>query len=258
MKKMIKSNPVILICVILFLDSCDPTSIPCLPPSSQTDIAAFYTFSNGSLNDDSGNNQTLTNTTSATPAADRFGNPNCAFEFDNLPTSAEFLVRSNASFLTTLTDFSVSLWYQPLDPTRPIGMREFFVSHDYSLACPDKTGDWSVGLSDCRKAAFGMLNSVWDNDITADCNCESDARTNSWHHLVATYSQNTTEMKIYRDGILQDAVTGNANCAPPLVNSGILYIGKDYTGRLDDIVILSRVLSQSEVNDLYHLFPCCN
>lgn len=126
MKKLIKSSPAILICVIILLDGCGTTSIPCIPSSSQTDVVAFYTFSNGSLNDDSGNNQTLTNTTSAAPAADRFGNPNCAFEFDNLPTSSEFLVRSNASFLTTLTDFSVSLWYQPLDPTRPIGMMEFY------------------------------------------------------------------------------------------------------------------------------------
>ncbi len=84
--------------IITAFISCDRngghSKITCLPNSVSGNVLAFYPFSKGALNDLSGNNHHLINSTSARPTFDRNGNDSCAFEFDNLPSSTEFLTTS--------------------------------------------------------------------------------------------------------------------------------------------------------------------
>lgn len=247
----------------LLLLSCnkDNRSIPCIPSGLSSDVIAFYPFSNGSLNDFSGTGAHLTNTTAASSTSDRAGNPNCAYEFDNLPTSSEFLTTTNTSFLDGLNTFSVSLWYLPADTARESGAYEVLVGRGNTAQCPDRRGEWSVGLFDCRKAVFGRTNSVWDQNVVgSDCQQEVIARTDSWHHLVITYKQAGVEMAIYRDGVLQENSVGHADCgsgAPTVQDLGDLFIGSDYTGKIDDIIFFDKVLSQSEITSLFELDVCC-
>ncbi len=239
----------------------DSEQVPCLPDNLEDHVIAFYPFTNGSLNDQSGNNQDLTNSTTAVPAPDRNGNVDCAYEFNNLPNSAEFLTRTNSAFLDNLTEMSVSLWYQPKNTSRAGGVFESLVSRDLGFSCPDRSGQWSVGLYDCRKAVFGRTNSVWDNNITNfDCVQELVARTDSWNHAVATFRENGVEMKIYRDGVLQDSTTGDSNCSsgtPLYADIGALFLGRDYTGVIDDVIIFDKVLTQADVASLFALETCC-
>jgi hypothetical protein len=238
----------------------DPEQSGCLPASLTTDLIAYYPFSNGSINDFSGNGMHLTNSTSAHAAPDRDGNPTCAFAFN--AASGDFLETAQTGLLDGLSSFSVSLWYMPEDSLRADGDFEVLVSRGTGLSCPDRFGFWSVALYDCRKAVFGRLNSVWDQNIVdftqgATCQDEVFARTWTWHHLVATYDNG--EMKIYRDGVLQDVATGNAGCGgtPSVQDIGNLLLGKMYTGRLDDVLIYSRALNHSEVGSLFEADACC-
>lgn len=253
------------ISTLLVLSSCVnkqvEKSIPCIPDDLVTDIIAFYPFANGSLNDLSGNGHDLSNTTTANVSSDRNGNPNCAFLFQNLSGSDEFLTTANVSFLDNLDAFSISLWYQPLDTTRESGDFEILIGRGIGLSCPDRSGQWSVALYDCRKAVFGRTNSVWDKSISNfDCQQEINARTDSWHHLVATYNQQGEVMVLYRDGILQNYSTGISNCGsnvPSVQNIGDLFIGKNYTGKIDDLIIFKKMLNQAEVNQLLTMGTCC-
>lgn len=254
------------VAMVMALGSCgkdDVTehAIPCIPGSLGSHVLAFYPFSNGTLNDISGNNQDLTNTTTASPSEDRSGNMDCAYEFDNLPTSGEYLFAANTNFLNGLGEFSVSLWFYPQDTTRSGGIFEGLINRDLGFSCPDRNGQWSVGLFDCRRVVFGRTNSVWDNRITNfNCQQEINMRTEVWHHVVATFSQNGPQMNIYRNGILQESATGMANCgsgAPTYQDFGDLFMGKDYTGRIDDVIIFNKVLSQQDVMDLFHMEACC-
>lgn len=235
--------------------------IPCLPGSLSDHVLAFYPFSNGTLNDVSGNFHHLLNTTTAKPASDRNGNDSCAYAFDNLPTSTEYLTTSATTFLNGLGEFSVSLWYQPKDTSRSAALFESLINRDLGVNCPDRNGQWSIGLYDCRKAVFGRTNSVWDKSITNfDCQQEISLRTDNWHHLVATFNQNGLEMKIYRDGVLQNISTGDGNCGssvPVYQDLGDLFLGKDYTGKIDDVVLFNKTLTQQEVNMLFNLETCC-
>tara|TARA_B100001250_G_C19694916_1_gene742045 strand:- start:158 stop:958 length:801 start_codon:yes stop_codon:yes gene_type:complete len=236
--------------------------IPCIPSGLSNNVIAFYPFSNGSLNDMSGNQHHLTNPTSATSSSDRNGNTNCAYEFKNIPSSSEFLTTTSTSFLNNLNEFSISLWYQPKDSTRNGGDFECLINRGLNISCPDRNGQWSVALYDCRKAVFGRTNSVWDNNIINNFNCQEEVnnRTGNWNHLVATFKQNGVEMKIYRNNVLQASSMGDIVCdtgTPSCQDIGDLFLGKDYTGKIDDLIIFNKALSQQEINDLFNMETCC-
>ncbi len=276
------SIKLLFVCFLLAILSCgrkDGDTASCIPSALQSDVIAFYPFSNGMLDDLSGNNQDLTNTTTASATEDRNGNANCAYEFHNSLTVNDFLIRSNPTFLNGLTEFSVSLWYETLDPLRnhqnianPESVWETLISRDalsnYSVpllnvVCPDRTGQWSINLYDCRRAVFGRTNSVWDISILGVSNCAQEVplRTDTtWHHLVATFSQSANKMAIYRDGLLQESKgLGDPGCftITPIFDIGDLFLGRFYRGKMDDVIIFKKELTQSEVTSVYNMTTCC-
>ena len=251
--------------IVLLAISCDNEDntdelTNCIPSGLANNIIAFYPFSNGSLNDNYGNNEHLINTTTASPTSDRNGNTNCAYQFNNLPNSSEFITTANTTFLNNLNEFSISLWYQPENSTRDGGIYEGLINRGLGGSCLERKG-WSVGLYDCRKAVFTRTNSVWDNDITNfDCQQEVNNRTGIWSHLVVTYQQISIEMKIFRNGILQESSNGHANCGsgiPSYQDIGDLFLGKDYTGKIDDVIIFNKTLSQQDITSLFNMESCC-
>jgi len=73
-----------------------------------------------------------------------------------------------------LTDFSISIWYQPLQERDP-GNYELLIGRGELFE------QWDLGLYDCRKAMFKITNQVWDNASGFDCGF-SDLN-NDWHHI---------------------------------------------------------------------------
>ncbi len=237
----------------------DEFTVDCLPSNLQNGVIAFYPFNDGSLNDESLNSNDIINSTTAVPSSDRNGNSNCAYKFDNSQAIEEFLTTTNSGFLNGLNEFSVSIWYEPMDTTRSGGSFEVLLSRGKEGHCPDRRGEWSVGLYDCRKAVFGHNNSVWANGISGNgCQGEVIALTDKWHHVVAV--KNGDDYKIYFNGNLDEAANGNANCGSTLhlaENIGDMFVGSNYTGIIDDIIIYNRELSQTEVTELFELESCC-
>lgn len=232
-----------------------------VPVDLQSGLLAYYPFNGGSTDDFSGNAHHLTNNTAAHPAPDRNGSPDCAFEFDNLPASNnEFLTTTNTTFLNGLGEFSISLWYEALDTTRQWADYEVLIGRDnLGYTCPYRKGQWTIGLFECRHAIFARQNSVNQIITPGGCAAAIISHTNGWHHLVAVYNQSGQTLKIYRDGNLQNTQTGVSNLCPTVTiqDIGDLFIGKDYTGKIDDIFIHNRELSPAEVNDLYQLGSSC-
>lgn len=226
--------------------NCSGTTPPCIPTNLNNGLIVYYSFGNGSLLDSKGGAH-LTNTTTAHFAADRAGNLNCAYEFD--AAAGTFLSATNTTALNGLTQMSVSLWYQPgIDQSE----YELLIGRDTGMHCPDTNGQWSIGLYDLRRAVFGYRNSVWQ---------VNGSQENSWYHVAATYNQVNNTIKIYTNGVLDDTATGIANCGtagPPTVQDiGDLFIGQNFTGKIDDVAIYNRELNAAEVTQLYGLQPCC-
>ena len=228
-------------------DKSNQVQADCIPTSLQNGIIAFYPFSNGSINDFSGNSYNLTNTSAASSGADRAGNPNCAFNF--VSANGDFLKYTNPTFLNNFQTlpFSISLWYKTSSPTT--ASYELLIGRDTGLHCPDTNGQWSVGLYDLRNPAFGINEySLWDDVSTL---------TTPWKHLVVTC--HGTDLKLYINGALttQTAGTGCGGTSFPTTNTGDLFLGKDFTGLLDDVIIYNHVLTATEINELYNLPACC-
>lgn len=270
--KNLKFNLLYLIVIIGLIVSCnnddeEPISedpIPaasCLPTHLQNDILAFYPFSGGSLNDFSGNGRHLNNPTTAVAAQDRNGNANCAFSFDR--NNGDFLTYANPTFINDFDNqaFSISLWFKT-SGTRDGGWYEQLIGRDTGLHCPDTYGQWSLSLSDCRNSVFGVNDySLWGDGINnpyGDTTCIFDPSKNVWHHIVVTSDGTPAGTKMYVDGILSTN-TPNTGCNSPqgTNNVGDLFLGKEYTGLLDDVIIYKRELTQNEAIELFELTACC-
>lgn len=257
-----KMKKILFLFLVLGIFSCgddDEFKVDCLSANLQNGVIAFYPFNNGSLDDKSSNSNNLTNTTTANSTTDRNGNTDCAYQFDNSQTDDEFLTTSDTDFLNNLDEFSISIWYEPIDATRNGGSFETLLNRGDGARCPNKNGEWSIGLYDCRRAVFGHDNSVWANRVTVlnDCQDEIDALTDKWHHVVAT--KNGDEYKIYFNGNLDESASGSALCSNFQLaqDIGDLFIGKGYTGKIDDVLIYNRELTLAGVTELFELESCC-
>lgn len=256
------SKIAILILVLGCMISCgeDEFTVDCLPDTLQNDVIAMYAFNGGSLEDNSLNSNDLVNTSTATATSDRNGNLSCAYVFNANRMGDEFLTTEKTDFLNGLNSFSISVWYQPLDTTRDNGMYETLVGRGEELRCPSRRGEWSVGLHDCRRAVFGHDHSAWANMISSGddlCQSEVNALTNDWHHVVTV--KDDDNYTLYFNGALQESVTGIANCGALYTaqDRGDFFVGTDFTGKIDDIIIYGRALSLSEVTALYTMDTCC-
>jgi hypothetical protein len=243
------------ICATLLSSCCKKPVEPasCLPTNLKNGVIAFYPFSNGSLNDVI-NNHNLSNTTTAKPILDRSGNLKCAFEFKNTSSINEFLHFKNPLFLDNISEFSISLWYMPLD--KKWYDYEGLVQRDSAFGC-DRRGQWSLGLYDCRRAVFGMeYSGIWDSFIDLD-DCTPTYYTNKWHHLVVTFKNN--KVQLFRNGVSTTMPSSNSDAlkCPYRNNFGDLFIGKGFTGVIDDVILYNRELTLAEVKQLQNLPACC-
>jgi len=218
----------------------------CLSSELKEGILLFYPFSNGGIEDMSGNNRHLFSVGSVSSTSDRFGNNNCAKEFSK-GFGPSYLVLKDTIFLETLEDFSISLWYQPLGDRDAGEFESLFERGNIS-----GDGNLVLGLYDCRKAMFSWTTSCWDDENYFGC--DKAMQDHEWHHLVGTYDSGSREMKLYRNGVLQESRIGNFTP----INDGLLYLGSGFTGKLDDVIFYGRTLNSDEVLELKNAGSCCN
>lgn len=237
--------------LLLISISCEKTeekiavqNLNCLPTGLQNGVIALYSFGNGSLNDTSGNSYNLTNLTTATSAMDRAGNPNCAYQFYN--ANNEFLEYTNPSFLDNLitNNLSISFWYKSNDLS---GSNGSFISRGNQAYCNSPFGEWSIGYVNNILIFGGPNGRVGYYGV----------ENNNWEHVVIT--SNNSSNQIFRNGILITSDGSGINGSScPILNQGNLFIGRLYDGFIDDIVIYNRIVSPTEVTELFNLPACCN
>jgi hypothetical protein len=82
---------------------------------------------------------------------------------------------------------------------------------------------------------------------------------NEWHHITSTYDGSNTPggMHIYIDGSDQALTVLRNNLTHSVLNNKPLHIGVDdipgsFAGMIDDVRVYNRVLSASEVQQLYY------
>ncbi|UCE74638.1 MAG: right-handed parallel beta-helix repeat-containing protein, partial [Methanomassiliicoccales archaeon] len=76
---------------------------------------------------------------------------------------------------------------------------------------------------------------------------------NEWHHWAGTYDGVTRERRLYRDGKLEvrDISAGSYIGTGPM-QMGKYFDGWDFHGKIDEIKIYNRTLTEKEIADSYH------
>ncbi len=234
----VRSNPrdmerMILI-VTLFL--CFTTAMAQVPDYVPTDgLVAWYPF-NGNGNDLSGTGNDATNN-GATFLDDRFGTANSAASFNG--TSSYMSVASPTFSLSYSGSFTYSVWInKQAQPLAGIVM----------MTGTGASGNFISIIQGSSNEVFGttMQGSAWTY-----INCPHTL--NNWDHYVGTYDGG--EMEWYKNGAFQSSGTSPYTLAATL--NMPLYIGKgistgNFLGAIDDIGIWERVLTPTEISDLYN------
>lgn len=217
-------------------------------------LVGYWPF-NGNANDESGNGNNGT-VNGATLSLDRFGNNNKAYIFNGI---SDFI---STNFLPPTANQSrtISVWFFSDDTTMP--------NDGYCLT------SYGANSFDCSQAGGRFeLGMFYNNDINAkslkiDGVCTAifspSTYSSGWHNFVATYDSSSANLfsnsKMYIDGIL---VTGinyyNPNTIINTLNFTAFTIGKSpsspqriFKGKIDDIGIWNRALTQQEITNLYN------
>jgi hypothetical protein len=207
--------------------------VPGYVPS--TNLEAWWSF-NGNANDLSGNGNNFANS-GATLTSDRNSNSNSAFQFNG---TSEYMIVNAPSFSFAQTgSFSVSFWM-------------FKSSQNYGVALMNGASTTGNFIWNFQSSAGGVLNFGTNKQSFAWTWANASYPTNQWAHYVGTFSNGT--MNIYENGSLVQTSTfphtGSVQAVMPL-NIGRGVGGNYFNGKLDDIGIWSRVLTQNEITTLY-------
>ncbi|MDF2932184.1 MAG: hypothetical protein K0R36_1515 [Chryseobacterium sp.] len=203
-----------------------------VPP---TGLVAWWGFS-GNANDLSGNSNNLT-VNGATLTADRNGTANSAYAFNG---TTGHLTKSTLSYnFAQNSTYSISFWMKKTGNTEGVAM----------MSGSNTSGNFIWLLQcDTTKTIFGTNKQgeswTWANGPSYS--------TTAWEHFVAVYNMQT--MQLYKNGALvatsTNAYTNSTSTAMPF------YIGRAIGGgniaaSIDDVGIWSRVLTTTEISQLY-------
>ena len=233
-----------LIAVLLLTASSVFAQVPSYVPTNG--LVGWWPF-NGNANDESGNgNNGMVN--GATLTADRSGVVGKSF---NLNGSSDYISVPYTANLVNLPVLSLSVWVKL---NSILGFQR--ILHQWG----------SQGVYTLRVDDYNGLNEM---AINLDCVPPpggyaqfplSQADTSQWINIVVTYDN--TSIKLYRNGLLMDDVPSSGTTCGLTATTNSLFFGctspgaDSYNGKLDDIGIWNRALTQQEITALYNSQTC--
>jgi hypothetical protein len=210
-------------------------------------LIAYYPF-NGNANDESGNGNNLTNY-GATLTTDRFGNNNKAYYFDG---TNNYLITQTSNHPTGNVTVTYSAWlYYSSNLT---------IGQHASVVDVGNSGD---SYPKKRSAILIWKNTSY-NDLFTYCSQANDhafynynINNNQWIHLVMTKTSTTVKLYINGSFVEQGSIGSGQNVTSTKISIGGSgnfqhANGECLKGKIDDVKIYDRVLTDSEILQLYH------
>lgn len=206
----------------------------------------------GNANDYSGNGNNGS-VIGATPTTDRFGNANHAYQFDGV--SNRIVVPSSSTVdMSNTTDFTIAMW-----------IKAHPGNQNALPLCKNQYGSWSGYLFWANNVNnSGYCNASQHVSFYSAAGSQGDACSDSsvlgdtlWHFVTGVYVYSTNKTYLFVNAVMQqDVGTATGNRSVPSQN---LCFGSHnngttnfFTGCLDGIRIYNRVLTQAEIDILYH------
>ena len=208
-------------------------TVPSYVPTSG--LVGWWPFT-GNANDLSvnGNNGSVTG---ALLTSDRNSNLNSAYSFDG---NGDFINCGNSPTVNITGSVSISAWIYANN-----------LSGDHGIISKMNTGiatyELITGGNLFRWMDVGGF--LWSNSINP----------NQWIHVVSVFNSSSLLKSIYINGVLNTTSISLVSTIP--TNSDNLYIGAhqpsnvpgwSWDGKLDDIGVWNRALTQQEITDLYN------
>ncbi|MBU6204586.1 MAG: fibronectin type III domain-containing protein [Bacteroidetes bacterium] len=211
-------------------------------------LVGWWPF-NGNANDESGNGNNAVLQGNASFATDRYSVANSSYLGD-LTSGADITAQNNFPFGNS--ERTISLWFQNSMPY-PGGNRQLFSYGDNNSG-----GRFGLYLD-------GAFIGVEHVNGARRCTYTPDG---NWHNITVTYPSSgmgTNDILLYFDGLLQSSSNLNPVSSLNTANSDIHWIGTlgfspgwlyAFSGKIDDIAIYNRALTQQEITALYNANNC--
>jgi hypothetical protein len=230
-----------------------------------TSLVAYYPF-NGNANDESGNSyhgqlgDNVDNSTFPTLTTDRYGNADKAFSFDG----DDWIALDKYVTVNSIPEITVCAWVWSTDTSNNKFIISFDRSESYRLALNDSINSnpyvgWDTTDKDGTTDDLGTPSSLGSYE------------DGNWYHICGWFnSSSTVDKKIFIDG---DMVASNSNSHSAKYlgtssdrygfigwgseassfngNGSSTHQGDFMIGKIDDVRIYSRSLSDDEIKALY-------
>jgi serine protease inhibitor len=219
-----------------------------LPTNLQNGLVGYWPFC-GNANDVSGNGNNGT-VNGATLTDDRFGNANSAYSFDGVN---DYIEGIQSNFPLGSSQRSISGWINMQN--LPLNYTQSLLSYGYGGPNPGTSQNMASGLW-----IFNTMDNLCFWGSFNDHYGSYTFNGNSWYFVTATVNE-VGISKLYVNGI--NIGTANLGSLNTILNSGVFRIGKSthtsnnglagfVSGVLDDLSVYNRVLTQSEITQLYN------
>ena len=198
-------------------------------------LVAYFPF-NGNANDESGNGNNGI-VYGATLTTDRFGKENSAYSFDGTDDYIE--IPKFISIPIGNQPRTVALWIYTLQDSWNVDSHTVFA---YGDASPYQT--FGIDMHYYPQIQFY----TWDHDIY----CNTNAPKEGWLFLTFTHDKNT--IRAYVNGNLMDSLDIVLQTTLTNIFIGLADVPSNeyYLGKIDDVRIYNRVLTECEVSSLYY------
>ncbi len=218
-----------------------------------TGLVGYWPF-NGNANDESGNGNNGT-VNGATLTTDRFGVANKAYSFDGVDDFIEILHSLSLSFPNSKQ--TISFWIQIPNAPTPVVLES--VMSKYSGSGSSLTG---FTMHFTTSQLFYSIKNGLSSNGWGDCFLNTNQLNpfGSFKHVA--FSNDNDSLRCYVDGINVNS-TDIGNSIFLGGNNNSMFFGKEnimtyagglsfFIGKLDDIGIWNRALSDCEIADLYN------
>ncbi len=239
----LKKSALVLVMLVAFTNFVN-AQVPSYVPTSG--LVGYWSF-NGNANDQTpnGNNGTVNG---ATLTTDRFGNSNSAYNFDGV---SNYISIPDSNTLSNMTSITISSWVYINQWYMNQNRGWFPILVKSNSSAPGKYG---LGAFTATSTGYPSVYGNFENNQTGVTQ-NNLYSINQWNHIVLTISNGNST--IFLNGIeVYNGVTSPTNNT---IDNLPLIIGKDApglieyaNGKIDDVGIWNRALSQQEITNMYN------
>ena len=222
--------------LLIFTASVLFSQVPNYVPSSG--LLGWWPF-NGNANDESGNGNNGLVNGNLQLTTDRLGSANEAYLWQSPNFNSNDYIELGDLNSQLINQITLSCWVL-LDCSQP--SNRIISTGEQGLIVHQVQNDNVI-----LKASFDPAGSIWPSNQSIS--------KNEWHHIVFTADSSINLSRFYIDGVLTDTSIGsNGNFSNAFWNIGRKSISSfdGFCGKIDDIGIWNRALTQEEITNLYN------